>query len=122
MPLSSQQALNEHLARWDKTVLSYRKVRADAGTAKADYEKIRAKFKTRLRHENPKMAANMLDMYADADDEVYEAHLRFRLAEAEVHSYVARLEWFKAQGDALRSEISTERAEAQLYANDRSTP
>ena len=122
MPLSSQQALNNHLARWDKAVRAYRDVRAAAGAAKADYEHARGSFKVRARHEDPKMTAGQLDDLADADDAIYAAHTAYRLAEAEVSSYVARLEWMKAQGDALRSEISTERAEAQLYASDRSTP
>jgi len=122
MPLTSQQALNNHLARWDKSVRAYRDVRARAGAARADYEHARGAFKVRTRHTDPKMTAGQLDDLADADDEIYDLHTKYRLAEAEVSSYVARLEWMRAQGDALRSEVSTERAEAQLYASDRSTP
>ena len=54
---------------------------------------------------------------ADADDEAYRLHREFRGSESLVEAKKARLRWCQAVADALRSEVSTERAERQLYAD-----
>ena len=122
MPLSSQQKLNEHLAKWDATIREFDRAIHAYGEKKADHEYRRAIVKETARAKDEKAPANRLETLADADDEAHMLHREFRSAESTVEALKARLRWCQAVADALRSEISTERAEAGLYSSDRSTP
>ena len=122
MPLSSQQKLNEHLAKWDATIRLFDDAIHTYGERKADHEYRRAVVKEHAKAADEKIAANRLETMADADDEAYMLHKEFRGAESTVEALKARLRWCQAVADGLRSEISTERAEAGLYADNRGTP
>lgn len=122
MSLPTQLRLNEHLVKWDATIRDFDAAIHTYGEKKADHEYRRAVVKERAKAADEKIAANRLDTLADADDEAYLLHKEFRGAESTVEALKARLRWCQAVADALRSEISTERAEAGLYASDRSTP
>ena len=122
MPLNSQQRLNEHLVKWNATILDFDKAIHLYGERKADHEYRRAVVKETARAKDEKAPANRLDTLADSDEEAYLLHKEFRGAESTVEALTARLRWCQAVSDALRSEISTERAEAGLYADNRGTP
>lgn len=122
MPMPTQQRLNEHLVRWDATIREFDAAIHSYGDKKADLEYRRAVVKETARNADEKIPANRLETLADADDEGHLLHKAFRGAESTVEALKARLRWCQAVADALRSEISTERAEAGLYASDRSTP
>lgn len=122
MSLSAQARLNDHLMRWDATIREFDKSIRAYGERKADHEYRRAVVKEKLKAADPKVAANWLETMADADEQGYMLHKEFRAAESTVEALKARLRWCQAVADALRSEVSTERAESQIYAADRSTP
>jgi len=122
MSLPTQLRLNEHLTRWDATIRDFDKAIHQYGERKADLEYRRAVVKETARAADEKIPANRLETLADADEEGHLLHKEFRGAESTVEALKARLRWCQAVADALRSEISTERAEAGLYAADRSTP
>jgi chromosome segregation ATPase len=122
MSLPTQQRLNDHLVRWDKSIREFDDAIRSYGERKADLEYRRAVVKEHAKAADPKIAATRLDTMADADEESYLLHKQYRGAEATVEGLKARLRWCQAVADALRSEISTERAEAGLYASDRSAP
>lgn len=122
MSLPTQLRLNEHLMKWDATIREFDTAIHAYGAKKADHEYRRAVVKEKAKAADEKIAANRLDTLADADDEAHLLHKEFRGAESTVEALKARLRWCQAVADALRSEISTERAEAGLYASDRSTP
>ncbi len=120
--LSAQQRLNDHLAKWDQEIRRFDQAIHEYGAAKAGYEHRVATVKITEKNRGEKVAVSWLDTLADADPEANTLHLEFRGAEATVEAIKARLRWCQAVADALRSEVSTERAEAQLYSADRSTP
>jgi hypothetical protein len=120
--IPSQLRLNEHLARWDQTIRDYRTVLLQALETDVDLAHRRAIVKTTARHENPKAPEWLVDALADEDAGAHELALEHARAAAELDHLKARLRWAQAAADGLRTEISTERAEAQLYAGDRSTP
>jgi chromosome segregation ATPase len=122
MSIPTQQRLNDHLVRWDKTIREFDQAITNYGAKKADLEYRRAVVKEKAKHADPKIAANTLDTLADADEEGYVLHKEYRGAESTVEALKARLRWCQAVADALRSEISTERAEAGLYADRTPTP
>lgn len=120
--IGAQQRLNEHLAKWDATIRQFDEAIRTYGERKADHEYRRAVVKETAKHADEKIPANRLETMADADDEAHLLHKEFRAAESTVEALKARLRWCQAVADALRSEISTERAQAGIYAADRSTP
>ena len=122
MSLPTQQRLNDHLMRWDATIRDFDTAIHAYGEKKADHEYRRAIVKETARAKDEKAPANRLETLADADDEAHMLHREFRSAESTVEALKARLRWCQAVADGLRSEISTERAEAGLYADNRGTP
>lgn len=120
--MTAQQRLNEHLARWDATIRDFRVVALETGEAEVLLDHRRAVVKTTARHKNEKSPEWLVNALADEDEEAHELALRYARAAAEHEHLKLRLRWAQAAADSLRSEISTERAEAQLYAGDRSTP
>lgn len=122
MSLPTQIRLNDHLVKWDATIRDFDKAIHSYGDKKADLEYRRAVVKEHAKSADPKVAATRLDTLADADKEAHLLHKEYRGAESTVEALKARLRWCQAVADALRSEISTERAEAGLYASDRTSP
>lgn len=122
MPLPTQQRLNDHLVRWDREIREFEDAVNRYGVTKADLEYERAVIQGKVSAGNPRLALSRLELVADADPGVHQHNLDYRAAEAMVEAKKARLRWCSAVADALRSEVSTERAEAQLYSEDRSTP
>lgn len=122
MSLPTQQRLNDHLIRWDQTIREFDTAITAYGNRKADLEYRRAVVKEKAKAADEKIAATRLDTMADADEQAHLLHQEYRAAESTVEALKARLRWCQAVADALRSEISTERAEAGLYSQDRSTP
>ncbi|WP_104137293.1 hypothetical protein [Cryobacterium sp. Y62] len=120
--LSAQLRLNEHLAKWDAEIRRFDAAVHDYGKSKAGYEHRVAIVKITAKNSVEKVAVAWLDTLADADAEANTLHLEYRGSEATVEAIKARLRWCQAVADALRSEVSTERAEAQIYSQDRSTP
>lgn len=122
MSLPAQQRLNDHLAKWDQEIRRFDTAIHDFGKAKAGYEHRVAVVKITEKNRGEKVAVSWLDTLADADPEANTLHLEYRGSEATVEAIKARLRWCSAVSDALRSEVSTERSEAQIYSQDRSTP
>lgn len=108
--------------RWDQTIREFDTAITAYGNRKADLEYRRAVVKEKAKAADEKIAATRLDTMADADEQAHLLHQEYRAAESTVEALKARLRWCQAVADALRSEISTERAEAGLYSQDRSTP
>lgn len=79
-------------------------------------------MRTQARHTDPKITGTKLDDVVEADGEVYEAHVGYRLSEANLEAARARLRWMAAVADALRSQVATERAERSLYADHSPDP
>jgi beta-phosphoglucomutase-like phosphatase (HAD superfamily) len=122
MPLPTQLRLNEHLMRWDATIRQFDQAIHEYGERKADLEYRRAVVKELAKAEDPKIAVSRMDTLADADEAAYRLHRQYREAESTVEGLKARLRWCQAVSDALRSEVSTERAEAQLYRDHSPDP
>ena len=116
MPLPTQQRLNDHLMRWDREIREFDAAIHAYGERKADLEFRRAVVKEDARARDGSLAATRVETLADADDEAHRLHLEYRSAEATVEAKKARLRWCLAVAEALRSEVSTERAEALLYS------
>lgn len=115
--LATQQALNEHLAEWSVEIDQFRENLRTYGNAKADLEYSRAQARAHARHDDPKVTGTKLDDLVESRQDVHELHAAFRLVEADVEAGRARLRWFQAMADALRSQIATERGERALYAD-----
>ncbi len=115
--LPTQQRLNDHLIRWDKEIRAFDEYLSAYGNRKADLEHRRAVMRTQARAAEPKITGTRLDDAVEADDEVYRLHLNYRASEANLEATRARLRWFQAVADALRSQVSTERGERALYAD-----
>lgn len=120
--LPTQQRLTEHLIRWDREIKSYEVAIREYGERKADLEYRRAVVMETAKAGEAKMSQAEAERKADADDDTYKLHREFRSVESSIAAKKERLRWCGAVADALRSEIATERAEAQLYSTDRSTP
>ena len=116
MPLPTQQRLNDHLMRWDREIREFDAAIHGYGEAKANLEYRRAIVRGTASAADPKLALARLELLADSDGEAHQLALDYRAAEATVEAKKARLRWCSAVADALRSEVSTERAEAQLYS------
>ena len=117
MSLPTQQRLNEHLIRWDREIKAFDEHLSAYGQRKADLEHRRAVMRTEARATDPKITGTKLDDVVEADEDVYLLHVNYRASEANLEATKARLRWFQAVADALRSQVSTERAERQLYAD-----
>ena len=116
MPLPTQQRLNDHLIRWDREIKEYDAAIHAYGERKADLEYRRAVVMETAKSKTEKLSQAQAERVADADSQAYMLHREFRSAEATVAAKKARLAWCAAVADALRSEVATERAEAQLYS------
>lgn len=117
MPLPGQARLNQHLVRWDREIKEFEAALVAYGERKADHEYRRAVVMEEAKHRDEKLAQAAAERIADGDQEAHRLHKEFRGAESMVEAKKARLRWCAAVADALRSEVSTERAEAQLYAD-----
>lgn len=113
----TQARLNAHLMKWNTEIRAFDQALSDYGRNKADLEHRRAVIRAHARAEDPKITGTRLDDIVDADPDVYHLHLGYRTTEANVEATRARLRWFSAVADALRTQISTERQERQLYAD-----
>jgi len=122
MALPTQLKLTQHLIRWNGEIADFEKARTAYGETKANLKHLRAVIGVKEKARNPRIAVSLLELIADADDEVYRLTLEHEAASAAVDVGTVRLRWCSAMADGLRSEISTERAEAQLYADNRSEP
>ena len=122
--LSAQQRLNEHLVKWDAEIRRFDEAVHEYGKSKTGYEHRVAVVKITAKNQpvKEKVAISWLDTLADADDEANTLHLEYRGSEATVEAIKARLRWCQAVTNTLHSEVSTERAESQIYSLDRSTP
>ena len=117
-----QQRLNQHLLQWNAVTVEFRRAVRRASEAKADYEHQAAVFKVKQRAADPKASMMWLETLADADPDVHRLNVERLAAESEVAALDKRLQWSRAAADAFRSEISSERAQAVLFADDRSVP
>ena len=117
MSLPTQQRLNDHLVKWDREIKAFDHHLSEYGARKADLEHKRAVMRTQARIADPKITGTKLDDVVEADDEVHLLHVNYRASEANLEATRARLRWFQAVADALRSQVSTERAERSLYAD-----
>lgn len=115
--LPTQQRLNDHLVRWDQEIKAFDQFLSEYGNRKADLEHRRAVMRTTARLSDPKITGTKLDDAVEADDEVYRLHLNYRASEANLEATRARLRWFQAVSDALRSQVATERGERALYGD-----
>ena len=116
--MPTQARLNAHLVRWDSEIREFDAALIAYGNRKADLEYRRAVVMETAKAGDAKASAERV---ADADSEAYRLHKEFRASEAMIEAKKARLRWCQAVSDALRSEVSTERAEAQLYAGSGNT-
>lgn len=117
MTLPTQARLNQHLMRWDAEIKEFDAALSAYGARKADLEYRRAVVMENAKHRDPKTSQAAAERRADADEEAYRLHREFRGSESLVEAKKARLRWCAAVADALRSEVATERAERQLYAD-----
>lgn len=117
MSIPTQQRLNDHLMRWDREIKEFDAAIRAYGERKADHEYRRAVVAETAKAKDPKLTGAAAERLADADEEAYRLHREFRAAESTVEAKKARLRWCAAVADALRSEVATERAERQLYAD-----
>lgn len=122
MALPTQARLNNHLIRWDSEIKSFEVAVNEYGQRKADLEYRRAVVMETAKHDDPKLSQAAAEKVADRDTEAYQLHREFRSAESSIAAKKERLKWCSAVADALRSEVSTERQESQLYADNRGTP
>lgn len=109
--------LNQHLVKWDQEIKSFDHHLSEYGARKADLEHRRAVMRATARHEDPKITGTKLDDIVEADEQVYRMHADYRASEGNIEAIRARLRWFQAVADALRSQVSTERGERALYAD-----
>lgn len=116
---SLQQRLNSHLVKWDQVIREFDKVVHEYGERKADLEYRRATVQELAKADDPKIAVSALERLADADEQAYRLHRTYRASEASISALKARLAWCGAVADALRTEISSERSNAQLYNSPR---
>jgi hypothetical protein len=119
--LSAQIRLNQHLSEWSNLISRYDEAVKAYGKSKAEYEYRVAVVKTTAKNGTEKVSVAWLDTLANADEQAHMLHLEFRGNEATIEGMRARLRWCQAMADALRSEVSTERAESQLYADSPAT-
>lgn len=117
MSIPAQQRLNDHLVRWNAEIIEFDKHLSEYGSRKADLEYRRAVMRTTARVADPKITGTKLDDVVEADKDVYLLHVNYRASEANLEATRARLRWFQAVADALRSQVATERGERQLYAD-----
>ena len=115
--IPTQIRLFEHLKKWNTEILAFDQHLSEYGNRKADLEHRRAVMRAQARAADPKVTGTKLDDAVEADDEVYRLHLNYRASEANLEATRARLRWFQAVSDALRSQVSTERSERALYAD-----
>jgi hypothetical protein len=115
--LPTQQRLNDHLIRWNQEIIAFDRHLSEYGSHKADLEHKRAVMRTTARVTDPKITGTKLDDVVEADEDVYRLHVNYRASEANLEATRARLRWFQAVADALRSQVATERAERALYAD-----
>ena len=117
MSLPTQARLNQHLIRWDTEIKEFDAAIRAYGQKKADHEYRRAVVMETAKNTQEKLSQAAAERMADADQEAHQLHREFRAAESTVEAKKARLRWCAAVADALRSEVATERAERQLYAD-----
>ncbi|MGN8024727.1 hypothetical protein [Microbacterium sp. 22242] len=117
MSLPTQARLNQHLIRWDTEIKEFDTAVHAYGQRKADLEYRRAVVMETAKADDPKLSQAAAERRADADSEAHQLHREFRAAESTIEAKKARLRWCAAVSDALRSEVATERAERQLYAD-----
>lgn len=117
MSLPTQARLNQHLIRWDREIREFEAALTGYGERKADHEYRRAVVMEEAKSRDEKLTQAAAERIADADAEAYRLHREFRGAESLVEAKKARLRWCAAVADALRSEVSTERAEMQFHTD-----
>lgn len=110
------------MIKWDQEIKAFDAHLTQYGGQKANLEHRRAVMRTQARATDPKITGTKLDDVVEADEEVFQLHVNYRAAEANLEATKARLRWYQAVADALRSQVATERAERSLYADHSQDP
>lgn len=120
--MSAQYELNQILIQWDQALNAYAQATEEAANAEAEYKRLRGRLIVKEKHSDPKIALSLCEALAEADDEVAAALNRRLVTEAAAEALRGKLRWFQAAADGKRSEISSERANAALYATHGGQP
>lgn len=101
---------------YEKAVSEYAQIAIDAADTEATYKHAVAKFKTKAKFEDPKLAVAMLDIMADADEEIH-ALLEERLrAAAVLDAAQKRIAQLREKVSTGRTYTASERAADQIHA------
>lgn len=101
---------------YETTVIEYAEQTKAAAVAEADYRRVKAVFITEARTVG-KLSIAAAEYAADADDEVAEACMAYKLTAGIAESTRARLRQLQAAIDAGRSYVASDREADRLAAS-----
>lgn len=108
--------LGDYSREYQAVVVVYAAQTKAAAIAEADYRRMKAVFVTRVRVAE-KLAIGAAEFAADADDEVAEACMAYKLTAAAAESTRAQLRQLQAAIDTGRSFLASDREADRLAAS-----
>lgn len=110
--------MNQHLLAWDKIINAFRTAVHNQARSEAEYKHQRAVFIAEQRAADGKLSQSGAETLADADEYLHSLRVARLGDDAEVEAFKAKLQWCRAQADALRSEKVDERESNRLYVEN----
>lgn len=117
MPLPEQHTLAQILLEWGEATREWKRWLIELATVKGKRDNRIVALKTKLKHEDPKIAESWAKTLAEADEQVQAWALEELIAEANVEALRKRLAWHEMRAKGAQSEVATAREEARVWAS-----
>lgn len=106
-----------HHHEWDQVLLTLRDAKKTAAQARATYKNRRARIILAAKADHPRISQAAAETLADAEDEVYHAHLAMLEAEGYAEALVYKHTQLKEYAKQLLTDRVDERTRDQLHSN-----
>lgn len=115
--MNARERAESHDQQWSQVLFSFREAKVQAAQARATYKSLRARTIIAAKAENPRLSQAAAETLADAEDDVYQAHLEMLSAEANAEALVYKHTQLKEYSKQLLTDRVDERTRDQLHSN-----
>lgn len=116
-PMDARARAEAHHHEWSQVLISLRDAKKAAARARATYKHMRARIILAAKADHPRISQAAAETLADAEDEVFEAHLGMLEAEGYAEALVYKHTQLKEYAKQLLTDRVDERTRDQLHGN-----
>ena len=116
-PMDARARAEAHHHEWSQVLISLRDAKKAAARARATYKHMRARIILAAKADHPRISQAAAETLADAEDEVFEAHLDMLEAEGYAEALVYKHTQLKEYAKQLLTDRVDERTRDQLHGN-----